>query len=214
MKFYLIRHGRQMSPLCNVDVPLAPEGRRQAELLGKRLEAERPDAVWSSGLLRAVETAEIANTIWNLPHVIRPDLREISFGDMEGMSDAEIVKTFGEFLAEKAKMKRDLPYPGGECCADVAKRVLPVFKEMEESGMERIAVITHGGVIRSLLCYFLGLDFAKNRLFASHLENCSITEIEKKEDGRYYVNRINDYGHLEPWPELLRSGWSGKNDGK
>ena len=54
MKFYLIRHGRQMSPLCNVDVPLAPEGRRQAELLGKRLEAERPDAVWSSGLLRAV----------------------------------------------------------------------------------------------------------------------------------------------------------------
>ena len=38
------------------------------------------------------------------------------------MSDAEIVKTFGEFLAEKAKMERDLPYPGGECCADVAKR--------------------------------------------------------------------------------------------
>lgn len=60
MKIYLIRHGRQCSPLCNVDVALAPEGVQQAKLLGERLKRSvRADAVISSSLLRAVQTAEI-----------------------------------------------------------------------------------------------------------------------------------------------------------
>lgn len=125
MKIYLIRHGRQNSPLCNVNVPLSPEGRRQAALLAERLKTVPLDAVWSSDLIRAVETAEIANGLWNVPHVIRPGIREISFGEMEGLSDREIVERF------------------------LAKR-------------------------------------------------------------RSYVNRINDYAHLEGEPKLLRSGWSGK----
>lgn len=75
----------------------------------------------------------------------------------------------------------------------------------------KIYLITHGGVIRSLLCYFLGLDYSKNRLFARHLENCGITEAEwNQKERRFYVNRINDYAHLEGEPKLLRSGWSGK----
>ena len=53
MRIYLIRHGRQNSPLCNVNVPLSDAGRRQAELLGKRLKKESIDAVWSSDLIRA-----------------------------------------------------------------------------------------------------------------------------------------------------------------
>ena len=53
MRSYLIRHGRQNSPLCNVNVPLSDAGRRQAELLGERLKKESIDAVWSSDLIRA-----------------------------------------------------------------------------------------------------------------------------------------------------------------
>ncbi len=213
MRLYLIRHGRQESPLCNVNVSLSPEGKRQAELVGRRLAQAGLETVWSSDLLRAMETAEIANEIWQLPRVVRPALKEISFGEMEGLADEEIAVRFSGFLKEKGKMEKDLPYPGGESAEDVAKRVLPVLEEMKESGKQKIAVITHGGVIRSLLCYFLGVDYARNRLFASHLENCSITEVDF-ENGRYFVNRINDYGHLEPYPELLRSGWSEKNNGK
>ena len=51
MRIYLIRHGRQNSPLCNVNVPLSDAGRRQAELLGKRLKKEAIDAVWASDLI-------------------------------------------------------------------------------------------------------------------------------------------------------------------
>lgn len=54
MRIYLIRHGRQNSPLCNVNVPLSDAGRRQAELLGERLKKESIDAVWSSDLTARV----------------------------------------------------------------------------------------------------------------------------------------------------------------
>lgn len=211
MRIYLIRHGRQNSPLCNVNVPLSEAGRRQAALTAKRLSEVPLDAVWSSDLVRAVETAQIANEIWQIPHVVRPDLCEISFGKMEGMSDEEIVENFGDFLVEKKKMERDIPYPGGECAEDVVRRAVPVLLEITGQDYSHVAVVTHGGVIRSLLCYFLGVDYGKNRLFAMHLENCSITEVDwNREEKRFYVNRINDYAHLEPYPELLRSGWSEK----
>ena len=72
MKIFLIRHGRQCSKLCNVDVDLSEEGYRQASLLGERLFHENIQVVYSSNLLRAVETAQAANLYWNVEHIIRP----------------------------------------------------------------------------------------------------------------------------------------------
>ena len=112
MRILLIRHGRQNSPLCNVNVPLAEEGRRQAALLGERLKDEKIEAVWSSDLIRAVETADIINESLQVPREIRKDIREISFGDMEGLSDEVIADRFEEFLRERSRMEKDLPYPG------------------------------------------------------------------------------------------------------
>lgn len=117
MKIYLIRHGRQSSKLCNVNVDLSEEGFRQAALVGERLFPEKIQAVYSSDLIRAVQTAQAANLYWNVEHMVRPDLREISFGDMEGMSDGEIAVKYRDFKLQMEKMEEDLPYPGGECAA-------------------------------------------------------------------------------------------------
>lgn len=113
MRILLIRHGRQNSPLCNVDVPLSEAGRAQAALLGERLKREGIDAVWSSGLCRAVETADRINEALKVRRVIREDLKEISFGDLEGLADPVIAERFGGFLSQRKKMEQDLPYPGG-----------------------------------------------------------------------------------------------------
>ncbi len=208
MKIYLIRHGRQCSKLCNVNVALSPEGVRQAELVGKRLKNAGIEKVYVSDLIRARETAEAAGAFWNAPEEVRPGLREISFGRMEGLSDEEIAEQFADFRREFAAMETDLPYPGGECAADVVKRSLPVIREITESGIEAAAVVTHGGVIRSLTAHFLGMDLAKWRLLGKDLENCSITELEyRKGEDRVWVERFNDYAHLEPYPELLRINW-------
>ena len=208
MKLYLIRHGRQCSKLCNVDVDLSEEGYRQASLLGERLFHENIQVVYSSNLLRAVETAQAANLYWNVEHIIRPELREISFGDMEGMTDEAIAVKSQAFKERQNRMEEDIPYPGGECASDVVRRAEPVFMEMVRSGYERIAVVTHGGVIRSMTAHYLGIPMAKWRLLGSSLENCSITELcWNRETGRFLMERFNDYAHLQTHPELLRNAW-------
>lgn len=100
MKIYLIRHGRQCSKLCNVNVDLSQEGFRQAALVGERLVKKNIDKVYSSDYLRAVQTAQAANLYWNVEHEIDPGLREISFGDMEGLSDKVIAERFADFKKE------------------------------------------------------------------------------------------------------------------
>ena len=208
MKLYLIRHGRQCSKLCNVDVDLSEEGYRQASLLGERLFREKIQAVYSSSLLRAVETAQAANLYWNVEHFIRPELGEISFGDMEGMSDEEIAVVYKDFKDQQGRMEEGLPYPGGECACDVVRRAEPVFMEMVRSGYDRIAVVTHGGVIRSMTAHYLGIPMARWRILGTSLENCSITQLDwDEENGRFLLERFNDYAHLEPYPDLLRRAW-------
>lgn len=210
MRIYLIRHGRQSSKLCNVNVDLCEEGYRQAALLGERLFPLKIQSVYSSNLLRAVQTAQAANLYWNVEHMIRPELREISFGDMEGRTDEEIAEVYKEFQERQERMEEDLPYPGGECAGDVVKRVMPVLEELAESGDERIAVVTHGGVIRAVTAHILGIPLKQWRILGKNLENCSITELRFDEKtGRFTLERFNDYAHLEKYPELLRNQWKG-----
>ena len=211
MKILLIRHGRQNTPLCNVDVPLASEGRRQAELLAERLKHEHVDSIWSSELIRAVETADIINEVLQVERVIRPDLKEISFGDLEGLSDEAIADKYEDFLRARSRMESDMAYPGGENAQDVLDRVLPVMDEILEREYETVAIVTHGGVIRSLAAHYLGMDLARVPVLATKLENCGITEFWiNKSDRRVVLNKFNDASHLESCPELMRSGWRGK----
>ncbi|SET71687.1 histidine phosphatase family protein [Lacrimispora sphenoides] len=208
MNIYLIRHGRQNSKLCNIDVDLSEEGRRQSALVGERLASIGMEAVYSSHLIRAVETAREANRYWNAKHIIRQELREISFGDMEGMADEEIAEKYGDFQKEQARLEQDLPYPGGECAGDVMKRAIPVLEEIAASGYQNVAVVTHGGVIRSVTSALLHMEPKYYRLLGNSLENCSITEVHWNEKtGRFLMERFNDYAHLEPYPELLRASW-------
>lgn len=209
MNIYLIRHGRQCSRLCNVDEDLSEEGRLQSDLAGRRLASKSIEAVYSSHLIRAVKTAEIANGRWNVKHNIKQELREISYGNMEGMADEEIAVTFADFKKEQERMENDLPYPGGECAGDVIKRVMPVFEEIAAEGYKNVAVVTHGGVIRAVTAAFLHMEPKNYRILGSSLENCSITEVRWNEASRRFsVERFNDYAHLEPYPELLRSVWA------
>ena len=100
MKLYLIRHGRQNSRLCNVNVPLSEAGKRQAELTGERLRGYGAEGIYASDLLRAEETAEIIRRFLPVPLKIRPGIREISFGELEGLTDEEIDRRFGAFKGE------------------------------------------------------------------------------------------------------------------
>ncbi len=206
VNLYLIRHGRQNSRLCNVDVELSPEGIKQAELLRARLRSYGLDALYSSDLIRARQTAEIINQELELPLQIRGAIREISFGELEGKSDEYNDTYFREFKEEQLKLLEDIPYPGGENGTSVYERAMPVIEELVHSGNKNIAVVTHGGTIRALLAALFGKTQAKRFLFAVSLENTSITQlVYRPELDRFYLERFNDYAHLEGYPELHRS---------
>lgn len=208
MNIYLIRHGRQNSHLCNVDVELAREGRRQAELLGKRLENYKVDALYSSHLIRAKQTAEIINKYLYQEHIIRENISEISFGEMEGKSNEYIYEYYKEFKNEQMKLEEDIAYPGGENGRDVYKRSIVTINEIINTDKENVVVVTHGGVIRALITGLLGFDMSKKLLFGQSLENTSITQLYyDKEQNRFYLQRFNDYGHLEEEDDLLRYKW-------
>ena len=206
VNLYLVRHGRQSSTLCNVDVDLCDEGIRQAELLRDRLKNYNIDALYSSNLLRAKQTASVINAAFGLPHEIREEIREISFGLMEGKTDEYNDEHFCDFKEELNMLMNDIPYPGGENGMTVYERAMPVMKDIVNSGRNNILVVTHGGVIRSLLAGLFGKNQARRFLFAVSLENTGITHlIYNPKDDRYYLERFNDYAHLEGYPELHRN---------
>lgn len=208
MNLYLVRHARQSSRLCNVNVELGQEGFQMAELLSERMKHVPLDTIYSSDLIRAVQTAEIINKHHGLNHVIRAGLQEIDFGDWTGLEDSVIRETYQEFIQNNAKMEEDLPYPGGENGADVIRRAMPVIQEIIESGQENVLVVTHGGVIRALTAHLLGMEQAQKGLFGTALEHSSITQfVYNEKTKRFYLQRFNDHAHLEGHPELMRNSW-------
>lgn len=207
-EIFLIRHGRQSSKKCNVDAGLDEAGRRQAKLLADRLTYYKIEKLYCSGLKRAAETADIIGEALGLEPEQIIDFREIDFGTMTGKDDDVIIKEYEEFRRERAMQTSDLPYPGGENGADVIRRVMPHVESICRQPEQRVAIVAHGGVIRAL-CAHLTQAPMKNKLkFAIDLENTAITQIcFDEERNLFYLERFNDFSHLEKYPELLRNSW-------
>lgn len=206
MNIYLIRHGRQCSKLCNIDVELAPEGREQADLLGQRLKTYDIEAVYSSDLIRARETADIINKHLNKPRVIDERWQEANFGGMTGLTNDEMREKYGDFLEKRATMTEDIPYPdGGENCRMVFERSFEALKDLTKENYENVCVVTHGGVIRALLTGIVGADYAKWLTYGRQLENCSISHILYDEKMKtFHIERLNDFAHFEGKDYLMR----------
>ena len=206
MNIYLIRHGRQCSKLCNVDVELAPEGREQSELLGQRLKTYDIEAGYSSDLIRARETADIINKHLNKPRVIDERWQEANFGGMTGLTNDEMREKYGDFLEKRATMTEDIPYPdGGENCRMVFERSFEALKDLTKENYENVCVVTHGGVIRALLTGIVGADYAKWLTYGRQLENCSISHILYDEKMKtFHIERLNDFAHFEGKDYLMR----------
>ncbi len=208
-EIFLIRHGRQCSKRCNVDVALDGTGRRQAELLGARLRTYGLEKLYSSELIRARETAGIVNQSLHVGLEVIPDIQEIDFGGFTGKTDEEIRRSYAAFRKERSLHREDLPYPeGGECGADVERRVMPQLRKICAAAENKVGIVTHGGVIRSVCASILHTEQRHKLKFGIDMENTSLTEI-LYDEGRdlFFLERFNDFAHLEPYPELLRKNW-------
>jgi probable phosphoglycerate mutase len=145
---YLVRHGEtdwnaQRRIQGSTDIPLNEMGRGQAETTGRLLARRDWDGIYSSPLSRALETATIISGEVGLG---RPDtidaIAERNYGDAEGLNWEQVEERF----------PGDTPVPGRESHPEVAARVIPALIELATSRPSAaLIVVTHGGVIRSVL---------------------------------------------------------------
>jgi broad specificity phosphatase PhoE len=157
-RLYLMRHAEVAyfdgdgRPLPPDEVPLTPEGRRQAQAAAAALAGVRLDRVITSGLRRAVETARIVAPgrepeVW-------PELREIASGRLADLPEEGLEAAFtGVFRGEVAL---DTPFLGGETIGALLDRVLPALgRLLADPSWDTALLVLHGGVNRAILSYAL-----------------------------------------------------------
>jgi len=207
---YLIRHGETDWNMegrwqGHADVPLNDLGRRQAALLARRLQAEgaRFDAIYSSDLARAYQTAWEVGAAVRVPVQLLPSLREIDLGSWSGLTYEEIGSTFPAEV-ELLRQGQDIPRGGGESMAALTKRVVEAVDAISaHHAGETLALVTHGGCIRALLAHaenYAGDGFKR----FPHIGNTSVSVIVI-DGGHWRCVSVNDMAHLEaqPEPELV-----------
>jgi alpha-ribazole phosphatase len=157
------------------DPALNGRGLDQLEGLRDKLRAEDISAVYSSDLRRSSETAQAIAEIFGVSCQVRPRLREIDFGQWEGLAWDEIERRDEAYARRWVTEYPQLPAPGGEDFADFERRVLDEvrFLSMEAEALgKNIAVVTHAGVLRTVLCVLHG--YSVEDAWARTREYCSI----------------------------------------
>ncbi len=194
-----IRHGetdwnRQQRFQGQIDVPLNATGHAQAERLAARLAAERHDALFSSDLQRARETAAPLAARWQLPAVAVAGLREQGFGLLEGLDAPTIQARHPELWQRWLEQDADFAAPGGESQRQFHARVLAAVRELAALGAgRRLAVVTHGGVLDMLWRTAHGLPLSGLRTCA--IPNTGLNRL-RWVDGTLVVEQWADDAHL------------------
>lgn len=197
LRLFVVRHGetpfnREMRYLGTADEPLSPAGLEQAERLASSLGPLPLQAVYASPLSRASETGRRIAEARQVDLRLEPRLREQAFGEWEGLTRAEVLdRDRDRLLGWEADL--GLAPPGGESLLTVQERTLDLVDELARAHPgEWIALVSHVGPIKALLCAALDAPLATaRRMF---LDPGTVTVLDW---GRHPVVRLfNAHGHL------------------
>jgi alpha-ribazole phosphatase len=140
----------------STDVPLAGLGEMQSRRLADRVARWKPQACFSSPMQRCRQTAEAAAV--GLPFHVDPDLREIDFGRCECRTFAEAAAEDPGLSERWAAFTADFGFPGGEKLECFLGRVRAAACRLAHADASTVLAVTHGGVIRAMICHLLGLE--------------------------------------------------------
>ena len=193
----LVRHGQTVWHEGNryagsSDVPLTDVGHEQAQALARWAAAARLDAVWSSTLQRAVDTARPAADAAGLG--LRTDARlvEVAFGKGEGLTRDEMSVVFPDAVDAFLRAPASVPLPGGERGYDAIARAAAAFREIcAEQPDGRVLVVAHSTLLRLVLCALLGIDPESYRQVFPNLRNATVTTLDLADDGAAALDSYN-----------------------
>lgn len=196
--FYLIRHGETVFNAESriqgqSDAPLSERGRRQAEAVADALADAPIDAIFSSPLRRALETASCLAAKLSLPIRTDPRLMELNAGVFEGRLRSELeAESSPEFLQWLAGGD-EFTIPGGESRRQLAQRGGDALRALAAEGYRTTVVVTHGGWLSATLKSLLHLP---QPLPPFSLGNGSITRLAVDPQGGFSLLSLNEVDHL------------------
>ena len=200
MELLLIRHGLpvRIESDREVDPGLTPLGHDQARALATWLEAEPPDALVTSPMARAVETAAPLAERFGLTPVVDDDLAELDRGatvyipleEIKGTDDPRWLELMGDWVGPAGAARR---------VAFQARVVAAVERQIAARPGSRVAVVCHGGVINTFLSSVLGTE--QTFFFEPHYT--SISRVLAHPDGRRQLHSVNETAHLRSVGDAL-----------
>lgn len=203
----LVRHGETQGNIedkaqGHFDVPLTDLGRRQAEAVGNRLATTKFDAVYSSDLQRALDTAKAITAHHpELEIQTRPHLREYNFGDYEDRLWDDVGDAAPELYRRwrNINTRIEIDFPGGESILDAWNRVGVCVDEIVSTYQEEnanILIVGHGGSLQAVFSHLLDLRNTDQWSFV--FANTSVTSLyeHRYTPDKWRVNLFNDTSHL------------------
>lgn len=202
MLLYLLRHGEtdwNIEQRCQgfSDTPLNATGRRQAEAGARYFSSVKIEAIYSSTLDRAYETARAIARYHDASVQTTDALRELNQGEFEGLRLTELAEKHGDFLGRWFQEPVDLKLPGGESLREMQTRAWSALEEIVDRHPDgNVVVVAHNLCNLSLLCRVMRLELEHFRRIKQDEAAINIIEF----GGRWphpLVLRFNDTCHLQ-----------------
>jgi broad specificity phosphatase PhoE len=202
IRILLIRHGETDFNLTHhfqgrIDIPLNKEGKNQAQALALALKDEPLTAIYSSPLIRAMETAQTIKVF----HPLTPFLKEEGLIEMDlGKFDGMQANDWGSQHQDFYKIWRTIPsrvkMPGGESLQEVQVRAINTLDRITKlySPGSTLLLCSHNFVNRTIICHALGLPLDQFRDFQQ--DAAALNVLYKKEE-QLLAEVVNDVSHLK-----------------
>lgn len=174
----LLRHGDTAANgrlIGATDLPVAESGYAQLARTRANLQTKGVDRILYSPMLRCRQSVDFLQL--NVESAIHPDLREIDFGVWEGRTFTEIVEGWPAEVQDWSNWSEEFTFPAGENIGCFLQRVKRVREAVEQCQAEHLLLVSHGGMIKHLLCLYLGISSDKYLLFdikPGHLTTLSL----------------------------------------
>lgn len=196
----LIRHGEtEWNKLGKfqgcTDISLAENGINQARLLKERLNNDF-DYIYSSPLSRAFQTAKILVEDTNKDVIVANEIREINYGNWEGLTIKGIEENFPELFKAWRTDSVIAPFSGGDASLKNAsnRAVKCIMDIVKEHRGKKIVIVAHGGIIKAGLIGIFGFDMTMYHKMA--LGNTCINTITFNDELKPVLVGLNDTNHL------------------
>ncbi len=186
IEIILTRHGNTQWNQAEIfrgraDIPLTGTGVRQVEALGKYLQNENIDVIYTSPLKRAVKTADAIAKHQKLDVNAVENLNDLDFGEWTGKTTKEVAELYPELYQDWLDTPEQVRAPGGESLETVRQRAMPFIQDAAaRCGEGKIVIVSHRVVLKVVICALLGLD--NSRFWNIRVDTAALTRFQC--DGR------------------------------